>query len=66
MQLVVKEKKMKNTYQVDEKGYYGPFGGSFVPEMLYPNVEELKQKYLAFIADESSNVSNNDISDLQS
>ena len=34
------------TYNVDEKGYYGNFGGAFIPEMLYPNVEELRQKYL--------------------
>tara|TARA_S200000501_G_scaffold88330_1_gene81437 strand:- start:4020 stop:5201 length:1182 start_codon:yes stop_codon:yes gene_type:complete len=34
------------TYNVDEKGYYGDFGGAFIPEMLYPNVEELRQKYL--------------------
>lgn len=32
-------------YQVNEKGYYGPFGGAYVPEMLYPNVEELQQRY---------------------
>ena len=28
-------------YNVDEKGYYGDFGGAFIPEMLYPNVAEL-------------------------
>jgi len=33
-------------YQVNEKGYYGKFGGAYVPEMLYPNVEELRQEYL--------------------
>ena len=33
-------------YNVDEKGYYGDFGGAFIPEMLYPNVEELRQNYL--------------------
>ena len=44
---------MKNEYQVNENGYYGPFGGAFVPEMLYPNVEELKAHYLKFIAEES-------------
>ena len=31
---------------VDSRGYYGEFGGAFVPEMLYPNVEELQRKYL--------------------
>lgn len=34
------------TYQADKKGYYGEFGGAFIPEMLYPNVEELRSKYL--------------------
>lgn len=29
----------------DENGYYGEFGGAFVPEMLYPNVKELKENY---------------------
>lgn len=36
-------------YRVDERGYYGQFGGAYIPEMLYPNVEELRQKYLAVI-----------------
>ncbi len=40
-------------YQVNEKGYYGPFGGAYVPEMLYPNVEELQQKYLEIMQEES-------------
>jgi tryptophan synthase beta chain len=31
---------------VNEQGYYGEFGGAFIPEMLHPNVEELRQKYL--------------------
>ena len=31
---------------VDEHGYYGEFGGAFIPEMLYPNVRELKENYL--------------------
>lgn len=34
------------TYHVDEKGYYGTFGGAYIPEMLYPNVEELRRNYL--------------------
>ncbi|MDF3076495.1 MAG: tryptophan synthase subunit beta [Sphingobacteriaceae bacterium] len=33
-------------YHVNEKGYYGDFGGAYIPEMLYPNVEELRSKYL--------------------
>lgn len=37
-------------YQVDERGYYGQFGGAFIPEMLYPNVEELRSRYLEIIS----------------
>lgn len=33
----------------DEYGYYGNFGGAFVPEMLYPNILELQEKYLQII-----------------
>ncbi len=40
-------------YNVDKKGYYGEFGGSYVPEMLYPNVEELQNKYLEIMNEES-------------
>jgi tryptophan synthase beta chain len=37
-------------YSVDDKGYYGKFGGAFIPEMLYPNLEELRTKYLEIIS----------------
>lgn len=39
-------------YKVNEQGYYGQFGGAFVPEMLYPNVKELQEKYLQIIGEE--------------
>jgi tryptophan synthase beta chain len=39
--------------QPDENGYYGQFGGAYVPEMLYSNVENLKENYLKIINDES-------------
>ncbi|MEP6675810.1 MAG: tryptophan synthase subunit beta [Ferruginibacter sp.] len=41
----------------NEHGYYGQFGGAFIPEMLYPNVQQLQEQYLqimnepAFIAE---------------
>ncbi len=41
--MFINNKKMK--VQVDERGYYGNFGGAFIPEMLYPNVEELRENY---------------------
>lgn len=36
-------------FDVNEHGYYGQFGGAYIPEMLYPNVEELREKYLSII-----------------
>ncbi|MDP4262653.1 MAG: tryptophan synthase subunit beta [Bacteroidota bacterium] len=33
------------------QGYYGSFGGAFIPEMLHRNVEELRTKYLAIISE---------------
>lgn len=37
-------------YHVNDNGFYGSFGGAFIPEMLYPNVEELRLQYLSIIA----------------
>ncbi len=36
------------TYSPTEQGFYGEFGGAFIPEMLHANVEELRQNYLKF------------------
>lgn len=44
---------MKKSYHADEKGYYGVFGGSFVPEMLYPNMETLQGSYLEIMNEPS-------------
>jgi tryptophan synthase beta chain len=38
-------------YDVSDRGYYGRFGGAYIPEMLYPNVEELRSNYLTIIHD---------------
>lgn len=40
------------TYDVDERGYYGNYGGAYIPEMLYPNIEELRENYLQIINSE--------------
>ena len=40
------------SYHADARGYYGKFGGAYIPEMLYPNVEELRTNYLAIIQDD--------------
>jgi len=37
---------MPSYQKPNEQGYYGKFGGAFIPEMLYPNVEELRTRYL--------------------
>jgi tryptophan synthase beta chain len=42
-------KNFISNWGVDERGYYGEFGGAFIPEMLYPNVKELQEKYLAIM-----------------
>ncbi|MCE4563112.1 tryptophan synthase subunit beta [Maribellus sp. CM-23] len=39
-------------YTVNEKGYYGEFGGAWIPEMMYTNIEELKTRYLGIIESE--------------
>jgi tryptophan synthase beta chain len=38
-------------YKADERGYYGEFGGAFIPEMMYPNIKELSAKYLSILDD---------------
>ncbi len=43
----------RGPYQANEKGYYGEFGGAFIPEMLYPNTEELRQNYLRIMEEPS-------------
>ncbi len=39
--------------KIDTEGFYGDFGGAFIPEMLYHNVNELKEKYIGIIESES-------------
>ena len=33
------------TGEVDSNGFYGRFGGAFIPEMMYPNIKELENRY---------------------
>jgi len=40
-------------YNVDERGYYGEFGGAFIPEMMYPNVKELSDHYMNILNDQN-------------
>ena len=41
-------------YTVDKKGFYGNFGGAFVPEMLFPNLDELEKNYNKIINDSNN------------
>ncbi|WP_411275095.1 tryptophan synthase subunit beta [Daejeonella sp.] len=41
--------KSSVNWGVSENGYFGDFGGAYIPEMLYPNVEELRTRYLEII-----------------
>ena len=41
----------KPSYSVDKNGYYGIYGGAYIPELLYPNIEELRDNYLEILHD---------------
>lgn len=43
---------MTRTYQVNQEGYYGEFGGAYIPEILHRCVEELKENYLKVLESE--------------
>ncbi|GLU53951.1 tryptophan synthase beta chain [Dyadobacter frigoris] len=38
-------------YQIDENGFYGPYGGAYVPEVLFSNIENLGESYQAVLND---------------
>ena len=40
-------------YQVNQDGYYGEFGGAYIPEALKPRIDELRNTYLQVLEDES-------------
>lgn len=43
---------MKTKFQPDENGYFGEFGGAYIPELLYPNVKEIEDNYIQIIESE--------------
>ena len=43
---------MKSKFQPDKNGYFGQFGGAFIPELLHPNVQELADNYIQIIESE--------------
>ncbi|PWE01242.1 tryptophan synthase subunit beta [Marinilabilia rubra] len=44
---------MSESFQPDEKGFYGPYGGAYIPEMLIPNIENLRENYIRIMNSES-------------
>lgn len=46
---------------INDRGYYGEFGGAYIPEMLYPNVEELRQNYIRLMEEPSFREEFNDL-----
>lgn len=60
--------ELKSNYRIedtllnpDAEGFYGKFGGAFIPELLYPNVEELRNQYLKIIEEESFKIELNQL-----
>lgn len=43
---------MRTLSIINKKGYYGEYGGAYIPELLFNNVDELEQKYLQIITSE--------------
>ncbi len=40
-------------YSVDEEGFYGQFGGAFIPEMLHANIDNLRRRYIDIIGEDT-------------
>ncbi len=50
---MLKLKHNQGRYSVDDRGYYGEYGGAYIPELLFPNVEQLRLNYIGIINDPS-------------
>ena len=51
--LIIKTSNNMKSFLVDQNGFYGEFGGAYIPEILYKTVEDLKKAYLPIIESES-------------
>ena len=40
-------------FEVDMRGFYGEYGGAYIPEMLYPNIRELEDNYMNIVQSDS-------------
>ena len=49
------------SYNVNNNGYYGEFGGAYIPEMLLHNIDELKENYIKIISDHSFQIEFNQL-----
>ena len=49
----INKEETQQTHNINDNGYYGQFGGAYVPEMLHPNVAELQAEYLKITRSES-------------
>ena len=49
------------SFQVDKRGYYGRFGGAFIPEMMRQNIDTLQESYLSIIMEEGFQRELNDL-----
>lgn len=47
---------MESKYEIDKDGFYGAFGGAFIPEMLQPNIKELQESYKKIMTSEAFKV----------
>ena len=53
--------KTKEIFEVDKNGYYGQFGGAYIPEMLHNNVQHLRENYLRIIGEKKFKKEFNDL-----
>lgn len=49
--VILFDKNNMQKIEIDKRGYYGKYGGAFIPEMLNRNVEELQKHYLDIMQD---------------
>ncbi|MCB0354270.1 MAG: tryptophan synthase subunit beta [Bdellovibrionales bacterium] len=43
---------VEGNYGVDDEGYFGQFGGAFIPELLQPNISQLQREYRTLLEDD--------------
>ena len=51
----------KNKYNINQQGYYGEYGGAYIPEILFNNIEDLKKNYLQIMESDSFKIEFDDL-----